>query len=87
MVVLSGFYKEGRIQLLEPIPPFLADPQPITVTFKNGLSKNNGDNPAVSAALSLIGLLDSLTPEQNTEFDHILEERGAFVAPREVGNF
>ena len=84
MVVLSCFYKEGRIQLLEPIPPFLADPQPITVTFQNGISKKSDDNPAISAALSLIGLLDSLTPEQSAEFDNILEERGTFVGPREV---
>ena len=85
MFTVKGVYEDGRIRLLEPVPPGLPEPQEVTVTFAEPVTGNGSTNPeAVEAALALIGLLDHLTPEQLAEFDAAVERHSPFFGPREV---
>ena len=85
MFTVKGIYKDGQIRLLEPVPAEINEPQEVTVTFAEPLADNDRRNSeAVTAALSIIGLLDDLSPEQLADFEAAVARRSPFFGPREI---
>lgn len=94
MLMIKGIYEHGQVRLLEPVPPYIAEPQKVTVTFVEPQTEEDSSvtvqqvqaelNEATDAALALIGLLNTLSPEQLETFDSTLERRSPFFGPREM---
>ncbi len=79
VLVVKGIYERGQIRLIEPVPSQIEGPREVTVTF----SETKARLKARESALALIGLLNTLTPEQMIAFDKALQ-RPPFFGARKI---
>jgi hypothetical protein len=83
MLKVKGIYRNGVVELLEPVE---APEQAIVeVTFMDEPSETRELTEAQKAALDIIGLLEDLTPEQQRLFDEATERSPDFFGDRELG--
>jgi len=76
VLAVKGIYRNGKVELLEPVD--LPEPQEVTVTFK----PSNGE--AREAALSVIGLLSDLSDEEWQRFLEAVRPSDSFFGDREL---
>jgi len=83
MLAVKGVYKDGRINLLEPVN--VAGPRLVTVTFLDEAPiQAPGNHESLKALEGIVGLLRDMTPEEEKRFDEAIKRRGPFIGPREV---
>jgi hypothetical protein len=84
MIKIKGVYKEGHVTLLEPVPPQVVEPQEVTVTFVDASPiEPNVPDEAAAAALALLGLLETMSDDEEEAFDAALKRQDAFFGPRD----
>ncbi|MGH2594188.1 MAG: antitoxin family protein, partial [Anaerolineae bacterium] len=76
VLAVKGIYRNGKVELLEPVD--LPEPQEVTVTFQ----PSNGE--AKAAALSVIGLLSDLSDEEWQQFLEAVRPSDSFFGDREL---
>ncbi|HLF28798.1 MAG TPA: antitoxin family protein [Anaerolineae bacterium] len=76
MLEVKGIYRNGRVELLEPVD--VPEPQEVTVTFE----QPNGE--AKEAALSIIGLLSDLSEDEWQQFLQAVRPSDSFFGDREL---
>jgi hypothetical protein len=87
MLTVKGTYKDGHVELEEPVT--IREPHPVLVTFLEGAREEPVNGAAEmqeyrEALEGVIGLYDEMTPEQQRLFDEALQRRPPFFGPREV---
>jgi len=83
MLAVKGVYKNGQINLLEPVK--VIGPRLVMVTFLDEAPGQTAtDRESLEALEGIVGLLRDLTPEEEKRFDEAIERRGPFIGPREV---
>ena len=82
-VQARGIYKEGQVQLLEPVD--IPGPCPVSVIFETELADVEREVSQIATALEgIVGLLDDLTSEQRQLFDEAVQRQGPFFGERLV---
>ncbi|MBC8448522.1 MAG: hypothetical protein H8D78_12310 [Chloroflexi bacterium] len=83
MLAVRGIYKDGQINLLEPVS--LTGPRLVTITFLDEAPIQSPVNhEGLEALEGIVGLLRDLTPKEEERFDEAIERRSPFIGPREV---
>ena len=76
MLEVKGIYRNGKVELLEPVD--VPEPQEVRVTF------GAPNSEAKAAALGIIGLLSDLTAEEWQQFREAMRPSASFFGDREI---
>ncbi len=85
MLTVKGIYKDGHVELNEPVA--INEPHPVLVTFLEEEEPVSGDDNMQEyreALEGIIGIYNEMTPEQQRLFDEALQRKTPFFGPREV---
>lgn len=83
MLAVRGVYKDGQINLLEPVN--VTGHRLVTITFLDEAPVQAPvHHESLEALEGIVGLLRDLTLEEEKRFDEAIKRQDPFIGPREV---